>query len=284
MVDAFVERLDKAQAVRHSLICVGLDPDPKRMPVRGVAEFNRAIVDATADQVCAYKPQMAYYEAFGSPGIAALEETVDYIRSEAPGVMIIGDGKRGDVGATASAYARAMFEVWDFDAATVNPYQGVDAIQPFLRYPGRGVFVVCRTSNPSSGQFQNLIVNEGEGAVPLYRRVAMAAEGWDASGSVGIVVGATAPEEMMLLRRDHPDVPMLIPGVGAQGGDVAAALRAGLNRAGRGVVINSSRSIIYASEQASSFAAAAREAAIGLNEMVNRERGNLRGSIVVQGS
>lgn len=266
---AFFERLDSQQVAARSLVCVGLDPDPNLMPVADIFDFNRAIVDATADQVCAYKPQLAFYEAQGSAGITALEKTVEYIRSQTPETLIIADGKRGDIGEVASAYATALFETWAFDAATVNPYLGADTIGPFLRHPGKGIFVVCRTSNPSSGQFQDLIVSNGRGASTLYGEVARAANSWDESGSVGIVVGATAPDELRLLRRDHPGLTFLVPGVGAQGGDVIKVIEAGVNHSGRGLVINSSRGIIYASRNRADFAAAARYAAKRLNAAVN---------------
>ena len=266
---AFFERLDSQQVAARSLVCVGLDPDPNLMPVADIFDFNRAIVDATADQVCAYKPQLAYYEAQGSAGIVAMEKTLDYIRSAAPDVQVIADCKRGDMGSTAVAYAKAMFETWGFDAATVNPYQGFDTIEPFLQRPGKGIFVVCRTSNPSSGQFQDLIVSNGSGDTTLYGHVARAANSWDESGNVGIVVGATAPDELRLLRLDHPELTFLVPGVGAQGGDVRNAIEAGINRSGRGLVINSSRGIIYASRHRADFAAAARAAAQKLNAAIN---------------
>ncbi len=264
----FSMRLDETQVARGSLVCVGLDPDPARMPVASVSEFNRAIVDATAEQVCAFKLQMACYEALGSAGIEALEETVRYIRSRSPWALIIGDGKRGDIGPIAAAYARAMFETWDFDAVTVNPYQGADTIGPFLEYEGRGVFIVCRTSNPSATEFQDLLL-QGSGAgvpLPLYRHVAKAAERWGASGNVGIVVGATAPGEMRALRREHPRMPFLVPGIGEQGGDAAAALEAGTDANGRGIVVNSSRGVIFASQDPGRFAEAAGEAATRLRE------------------
>ena len=266
---AFFERLDSQQIAARSLVCVGLDPDPNLMPVKNIFEFNRAIVDATADQVCAYKPQLAFYEAEGSAGIVAMEKTVDYIRSQAPDVQVIADCKRGDMGSTATAYAKAMFETWGFDAATVNPYLGVDTIEPFLRHPGKGIFVVCRTSNPSSGQFQDLIVSNGRRETTLYGAVAKAANSWDEAGGVGIVVGATAPEELRLLRQSHPNLTFLAPGIGAQGGDVQTAIAAGINPEGRGLVINSSRGIIYASRRPTDFAQAAREAAKSLNAAIN---------------
>ena len=266
---AFFERLDSRQVATRSLVCVGLDPDPNLMPVADIFDFNRAIVDATADQVCAYKPQLAFYEAQGSTGIAALEKSVDYIRSQSPGALIIGDAKRGDIGEVAAAYAKALFETWGFDAATVNPYQGFDTIEPFLGHPGKGIFVVCRTSNPSSAQFQDLVVSNGSVPTTLYGAVAKAANSWDECGSVGIVVGATAPEELRLVRQSHPGLTFLVPGVGAQGGDVQAVIDAGINSRGRGLVINSSRGIIYASRKRADFAQAARDAVKRLNAAVN---------------
>ncbi len=268
-MNAFFDRLDSQQAAARSLVCVGLDPDPNLMPVQDIFDFNRAIVDATADQVCAFKPQLAFFEAKGSTGIAALEETVAYIRSQAPGVLIIGDAKRGDIGEVAAAYAKGLFETWGFDAATVNPYQGADTIEPFLRHSGKGIFVVCRTSNPSSSQFQDLVLSNGMGETTLYGFVAKAANSWDESGGVGIVVGATAPGELRKLRLDHPELTFLVPGVGAQGGDVKKAVHAGINCSGRGLVINSSRGIIYASRRRTDFAGAARDAAKRLNSTVN---------------
>ena len=216
---AFFERLDSQQVAARSLVCVGLDPDPDLMPVADVFDFNRAIVDATADQVCAYKPQLAFYEAQGSAGIAALEKTVDYIRSQIPGVVIIGDAKRGDIGEVASAYATALFDTLGFDAATVNPYQGFDTIEPFLRHTGKGIFVVCRTSNPSSGQFQDLVVSNGRGETTLYGEVARAASSWDKSGQCG-----------HRCRRHRPGR-TAVPAPGTPGGHVPGP-RCG--RAGRG--------------------------------------------------
>ena len=219
MTTTFAERLDDAIASRSSHLCVGLDPNPDAMAVPGIADFNRAIVTATADLVCAYKLQLAFYEAAGSEGIRSLEKTIAFIREQAPGAIIIGDGKRGDIGSTATAYARAMFETWGFDAATVNVYQGRDAIEPFLAHEGRGAFVLCRTSNPSSIDVQELSVTSGGAEMPLYRRVAELSEDWSAGrGNVGFVVGATAPERLEELRVRHPTVPFLVPGIGAQGG------------------------------------------------------------------
>lgn len=267
-MESFAARLDEVAARKGSMVCVGLDPDPRRMPINDVAEFNRRIVDATHPLVAAYKPQMAYYEALGIPGLQALEATISHIRDVAPDVLIVGDAKRGDMGSTASAYATAMFDVWDFDVVTVNAYQGSDTVEPFLQYPGRGVFIVCRTSNPSSRDFQDLrIVSEGN--PHLYEKVAEAAERWDTGGNVGLVIGATYPMELRLLRAKHQSMPILIPGVGAQGGDVAEAARAGADGNGRGMLINSSRGITYVSEHPRDFARYSKVACDSLRREIN---------------
>ena len=267
-MDSFAERLDKVAASRKSMVCVGLDPDPRLMPVSDPFEFNRRIVDATHDIVLAYKPQLAYYEALGLPGLHALEKTVRHIRDTDAEVLIVGDGKRGDIGPTAAAYAAAMFDVWGFDATTVYSYQGADSVEPFLQYPGRGVFIVCRTSNPSSREFQDLRIDE-EHRPFLFQKVAEAAERWDIGGNIGLVVGATYPAELRLLRNDHPNLPFLIPGVGAQGGDVAEAVRAGVNWRGYGVLVNSARAVIYASKDAREYPRYARIAVESLRNEMN---------------
>jgi orotidine-5'-phosphate decarboxylase len=264
----WVERLDARAFEVNSLMSVGLDPDPARMPVRDVFEFNKAIIDSTADLVCAFKPQMAFYEALGIPGLRALASTVQHIRDVAPGVTIIGDAKRGDIGSTAAAYATAMFDHWDFDAVTVHPYLGRDSVQPFLERPGRGAIVLCRTSNPSAIEFQDLLPADVDGKT-VYELVADAVATWNTDGNLGIVVGATYPDEMAVLRAAHPDLPFLVPGVGAQGGEVEAATRAGINSNGRGAIINSARGIIYASSDPRSFQDAARTAAQTLRDQIN---------------
>lgn len=265
-VSEFLHKLDEACRTNRSLLCVGLDPDPARIPVSDAAEFNRAIVDATADLVCAYKPNLAFYEAMGIDGLKALEHTVAYIKASAPDAVIIGDAKRGDVGDTAEAYARAMFDVWGFDAVTVNAYLGGDTVRPFLEYGGRGVFIVCRTSNPGARDFQDLKSNRsGE---PLYRTVAAQAMEWSEGGNVGLVVGATYPSEMKQLREVCPDLPFLIPGVGAQGGDLKDATLNGVDSNGRRAVINASRSVLYASSD-SDYAQAARKEATNLRDGIN---------------
>ena len=265
----FVEKLADAMQRNRSLVCVGLDPDPARMPEGlGVAEFNRAIMDATADLVCAYKPNLAFYEALGTAGHAALRRTLQHVPD---GIPVIADAKRGDIGNTAAAYARAIFDDLGFDATTVNPYLGGDSLEPFLEYGDRGVFILCRTSNPGSADFQSLLCEQEGSLKPLYEIVALKAGSWNQRGNVGLVVGATYPDELNSIRRQHPDIPLLVPGVGAQGGDVARTIRSGLDARGRGLVINSSRQVLYASS-GGDFAEAARDAVSALRDEINRHR------------
>ncbi len=244
---------------------MGLDPDPDLMPVDSVYGFNRSIIDATADLVCAYKPNLAFYEALGLKGLTDLERTVDHIRAQNPAVLIIGDAKRGDVAGSSAAYANAMFSHWDFDAVTVNPYVGRDGLQPFLERRERGVFVLCRSSNPGAAQFQDAADASG---APLYQRVAQACEIWNRNQNVGLVAGATYPGELKTLRGLCPDMPFLIPGVGAQSGDLEKAVKFGVNSRGRGAVINSSRGILYGSK-GPDFAKKARGAAQALRAAIN---------------
>lgn len=260
---SFATRLAGLCDERRSHLCVGLDPILERLPATvqsdpdPVFAFNRAIVDATIDFAPVYKPNLAFYEALGLAGWTSLKKTVDYIGSRA---IVLGDAKRNDIDSTAGAYARAMFEAIGFDAITVNPYLGRDSIQPFLAYADRGVFILCRTSNPSGADLQELLV-DGE---PLYRRVARLAVAWNGAGNCALVAGATRPHELADIRGLARDLPLLIPGVGAQGGDVAAAARA----AGGGpFVVNSSRGILYASAGAD-FAEAARRAAGQLRDEI----------------
>jgi len=269
-MSGWVDRLDGAIVMNGSLVCVGLDPDPARMPVADAGEFGRAIVDATCDLVCAFKPQLAFYEAMGLEGLRALEATVRHIRDVAPGVVIVGDAKRGDIGSTARAYATAMFDRWGFDAVTVQAYLGRDSLAPFAEREDRGALVVCRTSNSGARDLQDLRVDGGE---RLYRRVAALAEECNGLGNVGLVVGATYPGELEELREAHPAMPFLVPGVGAQGGDAALAARLGADESGGRCMIASSRGIIYASgDRASgdlaSFASAARGAAMKLRDEI----------------
>ena len=253
-----------------SMLCVGLDPDPGRMPAplgrmaptMATERFCRAIVDATADVVCAFKPQIAYFASQGAE--AELEALCHYIRATYPDVLLILDAKRGDIGPTAEHYAREAFERYEAHAVTVNPYLGTDSVAPFLAHEGRGVFVLCRTSNPTSGDFQ-LLETDGR---PLYEHVAhRVATDWSATGDCGLVVGATYPDELRRVRAIVGDLPLLVPGVGAQGGDVAATVEAGVDSTGYGMVINSSRAVLYASG-GFDFAEAARDAAIATRDQI----------------
>ena len=263
------EMLDAAAAKMNSRVCVGLDPTPDRVPISDIGAFNRSIVDATKDVASAFKLQFAYYEAMGVKGMIILEKTIQYIRKVAPNHVIIGDGKRGDILMTATAYATAMFEVWDVDIATIYAYQGSDAVEPFLQYPGRGVYIVCRTTNPSSRDIQDLIVDGTDGKTQVFDRVADLADRWGGTENVGLVVGATFPDDLRTLRSRHPNPHFLIPGVGAQGGEAEECARAAANDQGGGFVINSSRGIIYASRNPEDFDYEAGRAAELLRNQIN---------------
>ena len=265
----FSRRLEEASLATQSLVCVGLDPDPNRMPVPDVFEFNKAIVDATKDLVCAYKPNSAFYEALGLLGLDAMARTVAYIHETAPQAVVIGDVKRGDIGPSGQAYAKASFGVWGFDAVTVNAWGGLDSIAPFIEDPELGIFVWCRGSNPGSADIQDLIVDTPQGPMPVYQRLAGSCRDWNTAGNVGLVVGATYPEQLEAVRKICPEMPILIPGVGAQGGDLEAAVRLGTDHRGRLAVISSSRGIIYASSGAD-FAKRARTEAERLRLDINR--------------
>ena len=263
------EKLDAAAIKMNSFVCVGLDPSIERAPINDIAAFNRAIIDATKDAVSAFKPQFAYYEAMGIKGFKILEKTIRHIRDVAPNHIIIGDGKRGDISTTATAYASAMYEMWDVDIATIYAYQGSDSVEPFLNHPGRGVYIVCRTSNPSSRDIQDLIVDDSNGQTRVFDRIADMADRWSKTQNVGIVAGATFPDDLHALRTRHPEMHFLIPGVGAQGGEVEQTTRAGMNEHGRGFLVNSSRGIIYASSDPLYFEREARSAAELLRDQIN---------------
>ena len=267
-MSSFIERLDEAARTNRSLLAIGLDPWKPSMPIDDIATFNQAIIDATCDLVCAYKPNAAFYEAYGIDGLRALEATVEAARAKS--VPVILDAKRGDIGSSSVAYAQAAFEVWGADAVTVSPYMGGDSIEPFLAYPDRGVFVLTRTSNPGAAEFEELTVHSPDGPRPLYEQVALRAAGWNSRGNVGLVVGATAPEELGRVRKLAPDMPILVAGVGAQGGDLAASVRNGADSAGRHVVISVGRQVLYASK-AGDYAQAARAEAEGLRGAINAE-------------
>ena len=262
----FVSRLLNASRRNRSLLCVGLDPDPSKLPVRDVFEFNRAIIDATSDLVCCYKPNLAFYEAMGIRGLQALKKTVAYISGDIP---VIGDAKRGDIGNTAAAYAEALFGYYKFDAVTVNPYLGYDSVKPFLDYRDKGIFVVCRTSNSSASDFQDLVDNFG---IKFYQSVALRAGDWNRKGNIGLVVGATYPDELKEIRKLCPDMPLLIPGIGAQGGDLELSVKFGIDAAKEKAIIVAARQVIYASK-GTGYAQAAREVALELRDSINTFRG-----------
>jgi orotidine-5'-phosphate decarboxylase len=259
----FTDKLLAASRQNKSLLCVGLDPDVSLMPKVGLLEFNKAIVDATADLVCAYKPNLAFYEALGIDGLKVLQKTIEHIPTNIP---IIGDGKRGDIGNTAKAYAKALFVTFGFDAATVSPYLGFDSVEPFIKYKDKGVFILCRTSNPGAVDFQNLVNAQG---MPLYETVARKAKEWNVCGNIGLVVGATYPDELKAIRQLCPEMPLLIPGIGVQGGDLASAVKYGIDVQGEKAIIAVSRQILYAS-QGKDFAQAARHSAQELRDNINK--------------
>lgn len=268
----FCEKLQAAWERSRSLVCVGLDPDLDKMPAclkekaHPIFEFNKALIDATHDLVCCYKPQAAYYA--GQNADDQLAMTIDYVRQHYPEVPVILDAKRGDIGNTAEMYAREAFERYQADAVTVNPYMGSDNLKPFLDYADRGVIILCRTSNPGSKELQELVAD----GKPIYQHVAgLARDKWNYNRNVMLVIGATFPEELGVVREICPDIPFLVPGVGAQGGDVEKVLRFGRDAGGQGLVINSSRGIIYA-DKSPRFAEAARAAAIELRDLINRYR------------
>lgn len=270
----FIKKLLAASRKNESLLCVGLDPDPKLMPKINIFEFNREIIDATSDLVCAYKPNLAFYEALGIEGLRALGKTLAYIPK---GIPTIGDGKRGDIASSSEAYARALFETFGFDAATVNPYLGYDSIAPFIAYTDRGIFILCKTSNEGSADFQDSLYSKpGETAgTPLFEMVAQKAKEWNIHGNVGLVVGATYPEQLKRIREICPELPLLIPGIGTQGGDLALVVKYGVDAEGEKAVINCSRQILYAS-RGKDFAEAARREALRLRDQINQHLANRR--------
>ena len=273
-MSSFIHRLQGSWARNDSLVCVGLDPEIERFPQHVAAhaspifQFNKAIIDATADLVCAYKPQFAHYAAYEAED--QLQRTIEYIHETYPDVPVILDSKRGDVGNTAERYANEAFERYGADAVTVNPYLGGDSLEPFLKHADRGVIILCRTSNPGARDLQDLTVDAA--GRRLYHVVAdLAAQQWNTRSNCLLVVGATYPQELAEVRRIVGDMPLLVPGVGAQGGDVAAAVRSGQTAAGTGLIISSSRGILYAS-RGEDFASAARTATERLRSQINEHR------------
>ena len=268
--NSFTQQLQSAWASQGSMLCVGFDPDPKRLPPllqgkpEGIFEFCREIADATADLACSFKPQFAYFASQGAE--AQLEKLIAHLKNKYPKIPVILDAKRGDIGSTAEHYALEAFERYGADAVTVSPYLGFDSVEPYLKHAGKGVIVLCRTSNPGGSDLQFL--NVAPGGEPLYLHVAkLAAQHWNGSGQISLVVGATFPEEIAKVRAVVGEMPLLIPGIGAQGGDIDATVKAGsiANQPGTGMMINSSRAILYASS-GSDFAEAARKVALSTRD------------------
>jgi len=270
----FIDKLTAAWRRNDSLLCVGLDPDVARLPAHlrdrpdGIVEFCKAIIDATADLACAFKPQIAYFAALGAED--QLEAICRYLGERYPHIPLILDAKRGDIGATAHQYAREAFDRYGADAVTVNPYMGFDSVEPYMEWQDRGVIVLCRTSNAGGSDLQFLDV----GGQPLYQHVArLVAEKWNKNGQCALVVGATFPDELAQVRSIVGDMPLLVPGIGAQGGDIEATVKSGRTAAGMGMMINSSRAILYAQPQGGEdFAAAARRVALETRDAINRYR------------
>ena len=276
----FIESLHAAWEHNNSLLCVGLDPDPAKFPAHlknrpdAIFEFCANIVDATADLVCSFKPQIAYFAAQRAED--QLEALIAHIHTKHPGIPVILDAKRGDIGSTAEQYAVEIFERYRADAITINPYMGRDSVDPYLAYPDKGVILLCRTSNPGGSDLQFLDVGTAEQPEKLYERVArLVASEWNSTGQCALVVGATFPGEIARVREIVGDMPLLVPGIGAQGGDIEATVRAGYTNkgqaAGCGLMINSSRAILYAG-RGEDFASAARRVAQETRDTINRYR------------
>jgi orotidine-5'-phosphate decarboxylase len=261
----FVEKLRAAQQTNQSYLCVGLDPDPELMPHKDVVSFLSEIIAATKDLVCAYKPNLAFFEALGIGGMQTMLESIKGVPSHIP---LIADAKRGDIGNTARFYARALFEVYDFDAATVNPYGGRDAVQPFAEYAERGVLIWCRSSNPGAADVQDVRLQDGRA---LYEEIAQRAREWNEHGNVGLVAGATWPDQIARVREICPDQVLLVPGVGAQEGELESAVQAAADARGEGFLVNASRGVTYAS-RAGDYAGNARRAAESLRGRINLTR------------
>lgn len=293
----FKTKLNRAVEKNNSLLCVGLDSDLERIPEHIKSgknpqfTFNKAIIDTTHDLVCAYKPNSAFYEANEVEGVRELKLTIGYIKDNYPEIPVILDAKRGDIGNTNEGYVKFAFDYLEADAITIHPYLGKESLKPFLERKDKGVFVLCRTSNPGSGEFQDLLVvksglpsealaKEGVGEFqdlqingkPLYQIVAeKITKDWNYNGNCGLVVGATYPKELKIVRRIVGDLPILIPGIGVQGGDAEKTVKAGVDRQGKNAIINSSRGIIFASK-AKDFAEKAREKAVTLRDSINEYR------------
>ncbi len=266
----FIEQLELAQENNNSLVCVGLDPNPEKIAALdlNLLTWLKGIVDATANHVCAFKPQIAYFAAMGAE--QELTDIISYIHDQYPAVPVILDAKRGDIGSTAEQYAAEAFDRYQADAVTVNPYMGGDTIEPYSKFADKGVVVLCKTSNAGSGELQNLTLANGGS---LFQAVAQkASSDWNSNHNLLLVVGATYPSELAQIRQLVGNMPLLIPGIGAQGGDVEATLKAGLRQDRKGLIISSSRGIIYAGDNQENYAQAAEQACVDLKNLVNQYR------------
>lgn len=271
----FQEKLNKLITKNNSILSIGLDSDQDKIPKHLLSledplfVFNKAIIDATHDLVCAYKPNIAFYEAYGEKGHKNLKKTTEYLQAKYPEIPIILDAKRGDIGSTAKMYAKTVFDYWMADAVTVNPYLGLDSLEPFLKYEDKGIIILCRTSNPNASDFQDLMINN----IPLYIYVAKKAVEWNKKyNNCILVVGSTWPEQLKKIRKIAPEMFFLVPGIGTQGGDLKKTLEYGLTKTRSGLIINSSSAIIYASSE-KDFAQKARETAMTLKNQINKGRG-----------
>ena len=273
----FLAKLLAASRVQNSLLCVGLDPEREHFPsrlqdmpsARSVAYFCQAIIEATSQYVCAFKPNLAFFEVLGPEGMYVFRDIIKLVPKHIP---IIVDAKRGDLGNTARNYAAAIFDVYGCDAVTVNPYLGYDSVSPFLAYEEKTSFFLCRTSNPSARDFQDLLVGAGDGQERfLYEEIARRVQSWNKTGNCGLVVGATYPQELETIRAICPDLPVLIPGVGAQGGDLDSSVLAGVDKSGERAIISVSRAILYAGSD-ENFAVNAANEARKLRDRMNEAR------------
>ncbi|PIS09607.1 orotidine-5'-phosphate decarboxylase [Candidatus Beckwithbacteria bacterium CG10_big_fil_rev_8_21_14_0_10_34_10] len=278
----FQQKLDKIIKTNNSCVCVGLDSNFDKIPgflkinkpvSEAIFSFNKKIVEATYDLVCAYKPNIAFYEAEGLEGLKALKKTIEFIKKKNPNLLVIVDAKRGDIGSTNIGYVKSLFDFYSFDALTVHPYLGKESLEPFLKRKDKGIIVLCRTSNPGAGEFQDLIVSNKNGKkMPLYLAIARKVENsWNKNNNCALVVGATYPKELAQIRKIVPAMPFLIPGIGIQGGDIKKTIQAGRNKDGRGVIINSSRGIIFSSS-ARNFDKIARDKTLKLKKEINKYR------------
>ena len=263
----FREKLSRIVQKNNSMVCVGLDPDPVKMPIKNIFEFCKIIIDSTSDLVAAYKPNFAFFEALGIDGLIELKKTLEYLQSKHPEILIIGDGKRGDIDSTSEKYASSMFDYWGVDVATINAFAGLDGVAPFLKYENNGVFVWCKSSNQSGVEIQDVELMNHE--IKFFHHLAKKTLEWDFNSNLGLVVGATYPEELKEVRNIAPNLPVLLPGIGSQKGDLSLSMHYGFNGNSDSILVSSSRSIIYASSEKSSFGESSRIACDKLRIQIN---------------